>query len=82
MDNKHMTIKIFGKEPDGTDFLMWSPKESKNVRVVSSKGWILEFQNGKKITLEEDKKFAVCKGEIYTIHRGQGELVLGIIHNK
>ena len=82
MGNKHMTIKIFGKDTEGTDFLMWSPTESEKVKVVSSKGWILEAENGNKILLEENKNFLVSKGERYTIHRGHGQLVLGIIHNE
>ena len=82
MGNKHMTIKIFGKDTEGSDFLMWSPTESEKVKVVTSEGWILEKENGKKITLEEDKNFIVSKGERYLIHKGHGQLVLGIIHNE
>ena len=82
MDNKHMTIKIFGNQSNSSGYLMWSPVETNQVQVVSSNGWILENESGQKVELEENKKYSVIKNEKYLIHKGHGQLVLGILYNE
>ena len=79
MENKHMTIKIFDKNDSPDAYVLWSPVENNEVVVVCSKGWLIQSEGGPCVTLEEDKKYVLSKNEKYKIHKGTGELVLGVI---
>mgnify|MGYP003629084630 CR=1 FL=1 len=79
MDDKHMTIKIFDDKKSEDSYVLWSPVENKELHVVTSKGWVLQGEDSPPVLLEENKKYKVSKSVSYKIHKGSGDLILGVL---
>jgi hypothetical protein len=75
----YYTLRRFPKELD-EEFLVWHrDRQSRNVKVVSGNGWMLQLDNKLPVRLEEDIDYYIPEMVYHRLLKGDGDLVLEII---